>query len=184
MSRIGVKPIPLPAGVVVTSSADGVVVKGPKGELKQRLTGGVKIVVDAAKGRAKVERAGNERRDRALHGLYRALVRNMVEGVSKGFQKNLEIEGVGYNAKLEGKDKLVLNIGFCLPVELRVPAGLAIETPKPTQLQVKGTDRQLVGQFAAKIRGVRPPEPYKGKGIRYADEKIERKAGKAVGTKG
>jgi large subunit ribosomal protein L6 len=184
MSRIGAKTIALPAGVTVTTAAEGVVVKGPKGELKQRLTGGVKIEVDAAKKQATVRRAGEGRKDRALHGLYRALVRNMVEGVSTGYTKNLEIEGVGYNAKLDGKDKLVLNIGFCLPVELKIPAGLVIETPKPTLVNIKGCDRQLVGQFASEIRGVRPPEPYKGKGIRYAGEAIQRKAGKAVGSKG
>ena len=184
MSRIGAKSVALPAGVTVTTGPNGMVVKGPKGELTQKLTGGVKVEIDAAKKSASVKRAGEDREDRALHGLYRALLRNMVEGVSTGFAKNLEIEGVGYNAKLEGKDKLVLNIGFCLPVELKVPAGLVIETPKPTQVHIKGCDRQKVGQFAALVRKVRPPEPYKGKGIRYEGEVIQRKAGKTVGAKG
>ncbi len=184
MSRIGAKTIPVPAGVTITSGKDGIVVKGPKGELKQRLTGGVKVEVDTTAKHASVKRPGDTRQDRALHGLYRALLNNMVQGVSAGFQRNLEIEGVGYNAKLEGKDKLVLNIGFCLPVSLAVPAGLSVETPKPTQVHIKGCDRQLVGQFASQVRKVRPPEPYKGKGIRYAGEAIQRKAGKAVGAKG
>ncbi|HYC77440.1 MAG TPA: 50S ribosomal protein L6 [Planctomycetota bacterium] len=184
MSRIGAKSIPLPAGVNVSAKPDAVVVKGPKGELTQKLTGGVAVTVDAQTKTVQVRRRGETRQDRALHGLYRALVRNMVQGVSQGFQDNLEIEGVGYNAKVEGKDKLVLNIGFCLPVTLTIPAGLTVETPKPTQVAIKGCDRQVVGQFAALIRKVRPPEPYKGKGIRYAGEVIQRKAGKAVGSKG
>jgi large subunit ribosomal protein L6 len=184
MSRIGAKSIAIPGGVTVTPGPQGVSVKGPKGELSQAITGGVKIEVDAAKKIIAVKRAGEGRQDRALHGLYRALLRNMVEGVATGFKKNLEIEGVGYNAKLDGKEKLVLNIGFCLPVELKIPAGLVVETPKPTQVHIKGCDRQLVGQFAAQVRKVRPPEPYKGKGIRYEGEVIQRKAGKTVGAKG
>jgi large subunit ribosomal protein L6 len=129
-----------------------------------------------------VKRPGDERQDRARHGLYRALINNMLVGVSTGFQRNLEIEGVGYNAKAEGK-KLTLNIGFANPVSFEIPAGLTVETPKPTQIKIQGASKQLVGQFAANVRKIRPPEPYKGKGIRYEGEIIQRKAGKAVGGK-
>jgi large subunit ribosomal protein L6 len=182
MSRIGVKPIAIPSGIAITIKEGSVSVKGPKGELSAPVARGFQIAVDDAKKQVTVKRPGDERQDRARHGLYRALINNMITGVSAGFQRNLEIEGVGYNAKVEGK-KLTLNIGFANPVSFEIPAGLTIETPKPTQVHIKGASKQLVGQFAANVRKIRPPEPYKGKGIRYEGEHIQRKAGKAVGGK-
>ena len=182
MSRIGVKPVPIPSGVAIQVKDGAVHVKGPKGELAAPLGRGFQVSVDDAKKQVSVKRPGDERDDRARHGLYRALINNMLIGVSAGFQRNLEIEGVGYNAKVDGK-KLTLNIGFANPVAFEIPAGLSIETPKPTQIHIKGASKQLVGQFAANVRKVRPPEPYKGKGIRYEGEVIQRKAGKAVGGK-
>jgi large subunit ribosomal protein L6 len=183
MSRIGVKSIALPTGVAVQLKNGTVAVKGPKGELTTPMGEGFALEVDDAKKTVTVKRPGDTREDRARHGLYRALINNMVKGVTAGFQRGLEIEGVGYNARLDGKTKLSLNIGFSHPVVLEIPAGLTIETPKPTQVIIKGPDRQLVGQFAANVRKIRPPEPYKGKGIRYDNEVIVRKAGKAVGGK-
>jgi large subunit ribosomal protein L6 len=182
MSRIGVKPVAIPSGVAITIKEGSVSVKGPKGELSAPVARGFQITVDEAKKQITVKRPGDERQDRARHGLYRALIHNMVTGVSAGFQRNLEIEGVGYNAKVDGK-KLTLNIGFSNPVSFEIPAGLTIETPKPTIVHIKGASKQLVGQFAANVRKIRPPEPYKGKGIRYEGEHIQRKAGKAVGGK-
>jgi large subunit ribosomal protein L6 len=177
-----VKPIPIPKGVTVAVSGGEVRAKGPKGELSVAVSRGFTVAVDQAKSTVSVKRPGDDRGERARHGLYRALISNLLLGVANGFQQNLEIEGVGYNAKADGK-KLVLNIGFSHPVTFDVPAGLTIETPKPTIIHVKGPDKQAVGQFAANVRKVRPPEPYKGKGIRYEGEKIQRKAGKAVGGK-
>jgi large subunit ribosomal protein L6 len=182
MSRIGVKPIAIPNGVAITVKEGSVHVKGPKGELTVPVGKKFKVDIDNDKKTVSVKRPGDEREDRARHGLYRALLNNVVTGVSAGFQRNLEIEGVGYNAKVEGK-KLNLNIGFSNPIHLDIPAGLTVETPKPTQIHIKGADKQLVGQFAANVRKIRPPEPYKGKGIRYEGEFIQRKAGKAVGGK-
>lgn len=182
MSRIGVKAIPIPTGVAVSVKDGAVHAKGPKGELTVPMSRGFTIDMDDAKKTLSVKRPGESRDARARHGLYRALINNVITGVSKGFQRNLEIEGVGYNAKVDGK-KLVLNIGFANQVFFDIPVGLTIETPKPTQIHIKGADKQLVGQFAANVRKVRPPEPYKGKGIRYEGEVIVRKAGKAVGGK-
>jgi large subunit ribosomal protein L6 len=182
MSRIGVKPVAVPSGVTISVKDGSVRVKGPKGELDTPIGRGFELSVDDAKKTVTVKRPGDQRQDRARHGLYRALINNMLVGVSTGFQRNLEIEGVGFNAKAEGK-KLTLNIGFANPVTFEIPAGLTIETPKPTQIHIKGTSKQLVGQFAANVRKIRPPEPYKGKGIRYEGEVIQRKAGKAVGGK-
>jgi large subunit ribosomal protein L6 len=182
MSRIGVKAIPLPPGVAVQVKDGSVHAKGPKGELSVALGKGFTVAIDEAKKTVTVKRAGDERQDRARHGLYRALINNVLIGVSTGFQRNLEIEGVGYNAKAEPK-KLTLNIGFANPVSFEIPAGLTVETPKPTIIHIKGSSKQMVGQFAANVRKVRPPEPYKGKGIRYEGEVIKRKAGKAVGGK-
>jgi large subunit ribosomal protein L6 len=182
MSRIGVKPVPIPSGVTLQVKEGTVHAKGPKGELSVPLSRGFEVAVDDAKKVISVKRPGDERMERARHGLFRALINNMLIGVSTGFQRNLEIEGVGYNAKVDGK-KLTLNIGFSNPVHFEIPAGLTIETPKPTQIHIKGASKQLVGQFAANVRKVRPPEPYKGKGIRYEGEVIQRKAGKAVGGK-
>jgi large subunit ribosomal protein L6 len=130
----------------------------------------------------RVKRQGEEAFDRAYHGTVRALIANMIEGVTKGFEKKLEIEGVGYNAKFEGKNSMIIQIGFCHPVLLAIPVGITIELPKPTTIIIKGADKQLVGEYAATVRKIRPPEPYKGKGIRYADEKIIRKVGKAFGS--
>jgi large subunit ribosomal protein L6 len=182
MSRIGVKPVAVPSGVTISVKDGSVRVKGPKGELDTPIGRGFELAVDDAKKTVTVKRPGDQRQDRARHGLYRALISNMLVGVSTGFQRNLEIEGVGYNAKAEGK-KLTLNIGFANPVTFEIPAGLTVETPKPTQVHIKGASKQLVGQFAANVRKIRPPEPYKGKGIRYEGEVIQRKAGKAVGGK-
>jgi large subunit ribosomal protein L6 len=177
-----VKPISIPSGVAV-SVKDGLVqAKGPKGELVVQMSRGFSVNVDEAKKLLSVKRPGDAREQRARHGLYRALINNVLVGVSTGFQRNLEIEGVGYNAKSDGK-KLSLNIGFSNPISFDIPNGLTIETPKPTQIHIKGADKQLVGQFAANVRKIRPPEPYKGKGIRYEGEVIQRKAGKAVGGK-
>ena len=184
MSRIGKQPVVIPAGVKLQQKpVDGgcaLQVEGPKGKLSFVFRGDVKISVEGDQ--LKVTRRGDERFERSYHGTARALIANMVEGVTKGFQKNLEIEGVGYNAKLDGKSRLVLQIGYSHPVVLPIPEGLTIQTPKPTAIMVSGPDKQLVGEFAARIRRVRPPEPYKGKGIRYAGEKIIRKAGKTFGS--
>jgi large subunit ribosomal protein L6 len=182
MSRIGVKPIAIPSGVAISVKVGSINVKGPKGELSVPLGRGFTVSVDEEKKVVAVKRPGDGRDDRARHGLYRALLNNVLFGVSTGFQRNLEIEGVGYNAKADGK-KLTLNIGFSNAIVFDVPAGLTVETPKPTQVHIKGADKQAVGQFAANVRKIRPPEPYKGKGIRYEGEVIKRKAGKAVGGK-
>lgn len=176
MSRIGLKPINVPTGVDVKVDGNVVRVKGPKGELSQEIPAGMRIVQDS--GVLTVERPNDEGQYRALHGLTRSLIANMVEGVTKGFEKTLEINGVGYRAALQGK-KLVLTIGYSHPVEFDARPGIEIEVPAPNRIIVKGTDKQKVGQMAAEIRGVRPPEPYKGKGIKYANETIRRKAGKA-----
>ncbi len=183
MSRIGKQPVVIPSGVKVTQSREEdlvrVSVEGPKGKISFPFREEVGIAIES--GLVRVSPKGGEAFQRAYHGTVRALIANMVKGASQGFEKRLDIEGVGYNAKVEGK-KLVLQIGFCHPVTLAIPAGLTLETPKPTQIIVKGADKQLVGEFSAGIRKVRPPEPYKGKGIRYSDEKIIRKAGKAFGS--
>ena len=182
MSRIGLQPIAIPAGVSVDLKvSDEVAVKGPKGELKMSLRPEVRVSV--ADGVASIERsgAGSERDGRAFHGMTRAMLSNMVTGVTTGFSKKLEIKGVGWNAKVQGK-KLVLNIGFCHPVDIQVPAGITIECEKPTLINISGADKQAVGHIAARIRKTRPPEPYKGKGIRYVGEYVRRKAGKSFGT--
>ncbi|MBA2132557.1 50S ribosomal protein L6 [Capillibacterium thermochitinicola] len=176
MSRIGLKPINIPTGVELKIDGNVVRVKGPKGELTQEIPAGIKVVQDGAV--VKVERPNDDGHYRAMHGLTRSLIANMVEGVTKGFQKTLEINGVGYRATLQGK-KLVLSIGYSHPVEFEAQPGIEIEVPAPNRIIVKGADKQKVGQMAAEIRDVRPPEPYKGKGIKYANETIRRKAGKA-----
>lgn len=177
MSRIGKKPISLPNGVSVTVEQGNTVhVKGPKGELSQKIHDDMKVsVVDNV---VTVERPTDEANHRALHGLSRSLIQNMVIGVSEGYKKELEIVGVGYRAQKQGK-KLVLNMGFSHPVEMEEPQGITFEVPSPTQIVVNGIDKQLVGETAANVRKVRPPEPYKGKGIKYVDEYILRKVGKA-----
>jgi large subunit ribosomal protein L6 len=175
MSRIGKQPIPLPTGVNVSISPGRVMVNGPLGELSQQLP--QRITVEQADGELRVTRPTERGEDRALHGLTRSLVANMVEGVTKGFEKRLEIQGVGYRAALRGQ-ALELNVGFSHPVTKNPPDGISFEVPTPTEIVVKGIDKQRVGQVAAEIRKIRPPEPYKGKGIRYAGEYVARKVGK------
>lgn len=175
MSRVGRKPIPVPAGVQVSVDGNVVRVKGPKGELQRQLHRDMRILVEGQQ--IRVERPTDEREHRALHGLTRTLVANMVEGVSKGFQKTLELVGTGYRAAKSGQ-KLVLTVGFSHPVEMVPPKGIDIEVPATNSVIVKGADKEAVGAFAAKIREVRPPEPYLGKGIRYQGEAVRRKVGK------
>ncbi|MDQ3121677.1 MAG: 50S ribosomal protein L6 [Actinomycetota bacterium] len=175
MSRIGRKPIELPSGVLVALSPGRVQVNGPLGELSQVVPARMQIEKNEAE--ILVTRPTNRGDDRALHGLTRTLVANMVDGVTKGFEKHLEIQGVGYRAQLKGTE-LELAVGFSHPVTIKPRAGISFEVPIPTQIVVKGIDKQAVGQTAAEIRKVRPPEPYKGKGIRYRDEQVRRKVGK------
>jgi len=178
VSRIGKKPISLPQGVEITVQDNMVTVKGPKGTLAQAIPQG--ITVSKQDDQIVVERAGDSKQDRAYHGLTRALVANMVQGVSTGFERKLELVGVGYRAQLQGK-KLVINIGFSHPVEVEPPEGIEFEVPAANKITVKGIDKQLVGNTAAIIRDIRRPEPYKGKGIKYENEVVRRKAGKAGG---
>lgn len=176
MSRIGKLPIELPAGVTVDASPDGaVVVKGKNGELSAKFDTSIAISQDGNV--ITLTRASEEKRVRALHGLVRSLLANMVTGVSEGFSKTLEIVGVGYRAQLQGS-KLTLNLGYSHPVEMEAPAGIAFEVPTPNTVIVKGIDKQAVGQVAANIRKFRKPEPYKGKGVKYQGEYIRRKVGK------
>jgi large subunit ribosomal protein L6 len=175
MSRIGNKPIEIPAGVSVALSPGRVMVNGPLGELSQSIP--QRMAVEQKDGELVVTRPTERGEDRALHGLTRTLVANMVEGVTKGFDKTLEIQGVGYRAALRGTD-LELNVGFSHAVVKKAPAGITFDVPSPNQVIVKGIDKQQVGQVAAEVRAVRPPEPYKGKGIRYAGEYVRRKVGK------
>jgi len=176
VSRIGKQPIPLPAGVEVQVEGNVVRVKGAKGELTRVLPEAIQVAVED--GRIVVRRASDDPEHKALHGLSRTLVANMVEGVTKGYEKSLEIRGVGYRAQMVG-NKLQLVVGFSHPVEITPPPGIQVEVPKPTQIIVRGIDKELVGEFAAQIRRVRPAEPYSGKGIRYEGERVRRKAGKA-----
>ena len=175
MSRIGKSPIEVPAGVSVSISPGRVMVNGPLGELSQQVPQRMKV--EETDGQLVVTRPTERGEDRALHGLTRTLVANMVEGVTKGFAKTLEIQGVGYRAALRGTD-LELSVGFSHPVVRKAPQGITFEVPAPNQVVVKGIDKQKVGQIAAEIRAVRPPEPYKGKGIRYEGEYVRRKVGK------
>lgn len=176
MSRIGKAPIELPSGVELTTEGNVVVVKGPKGSLRQEIDPRVSLSIDD--GVVSVVRDNDDREVRALHGLYRALIANMVIGVSTGYSKELQAVGVGYRGSLKG-NTLELQVGYSHPVSIEAPEGITFEVPEPTKFIVSGIDKQLVGQVAANIRAVRPPEPYKGKGIRYADEYVRRKAGKA-----
>jgi large subunit ribosomal protein L6 len=175
MSRIGRKPVPLPDGVTIDAGSGMVTVKGPKGELSQHVSPAMKI--EQSEGVLTVARPTDRGEHRALHGLTRSLIANMVEGVTDGFEKRLEIQGVGYRARLQGKS-LELSVGYSHPVAIQPPEGVEFEVPQPTQVIVRGIDKQLVGEIAARIRRVRPPEPYKGKGIRYAGEQVRRKVGK------
>jgi large subunit ribosomal protein L6 len=181
MSRIGKAPVPVPAGVTIDIKSSNVAVKGPKGNLNINLRPEVKVKVEGNEAIVELTGAGGAREARAYHGLTRALINNMVVGVTKGFEKKLEVVGVGWNAKAQGK-KVVLNIGFCHPVDVNMVEGVTVETPAPNQIILTGPDRQAVGQMAAQIRAVRKPEPYKGKGIRYHDEVVRRKAGKSFGA--
>lgn len=176
MSRIGKKPIPIPSGVKVETTDQQVKVSGPKGELVQQVHPRMRVVVEGQE--IRVERASDARQDRALHGLTRTLIANMVEGVTNGFEKVLLLSGVGYRAAKQG-NKLVLSLGFSHPVEIDPPPGIEIEVPQPTRIVVRGIDKQAVGQIAADIRSLRKVEPYLGKGIRYENERVRRKAGKA-----
>ena len=175
MSRIGRKPVPVPDAVTVEISQGNIGVKGPKGELRQTLSPDMKV--EQEDGSITVSRPTDRGEHRALHGLTRSLIANMVEGVTEGFEKRLEIQGVGYRAALKGK-KLELALGYSHPVAVDAPEGIDFEVPQPTEVIIKGIDKQLVGQVAADIRKRRPPEPYKGKGIRYAGEQVRRKVGK------
>ena len=182
MSRIGKQPINLPSGVSLeVGAARSVKVKGPKGELGITLRPEVDVSVDGNEANVGLSGTGAARQARAFHGMTRALINNMVLGVSNGFEKVLEIQGVGWNAAAQGR-QVVLNIGFCHPVNIPMPDGVDAETPNPTTIVIKGIDKQAVGQVAAVIRKVRPPEPYKGKGIRYRGEFVRRKAGKSFGS--
>jgi len=180
MSRIGKKPVSVPAGVTVQISGNQISSKGPAGELSFAFHPLMNVVVDGAS--VIVTRPDDKRSSRALHGLTRSLIQNMLNGVVKPFEKKLEIIGVGYNASLSGS-KLTLQVGFANKIVLDVPAGVKCEVPDATHVVVKSSDRQACGQFAANVRAVRPPEPYKGKGIRYQDEFVRRKSGKAFGSK-
>jgi large subunit ribosomal protein L6 len=175
MSRIGKQPIPVPDGVTVDVKPGRVAVKGPKGELAQDISAEMKVSQDD--GVLTVERPTDRGEHRALHGLTRSLIANMVEGVTDGYEKRLEIQGVGYRARLQGKS-LELALGYSHPVSLTAPEGIEFEVPQPTQVIVRGIDKQLVGEIAARVRKARPPEPYKGKGVRYAGEHVARKVGK------
>jgi large subunit ribosomal protein L6 len=175
MSRIGKQPIPVPSGVDVTIEPDLVRVKGPKGELQQRISRDMKVEQD--NGTLLVTRPTDRGEHRALHGLTRSLIFNMVHGVTEGYEKRLQIQGVGYRAALRGRD-IELSVGYSHPVQIPAPEGIEFEVPQPTQIIVRGIDKQAVGEIAARIRKVRPPEPYKGKGIRYEGEYVARKVGK------
>jgi large subunit ribosomal protein L6 len=175
MSRIGKSPIEIPTGVSVSVLTDRVMVNGPLGELSQEIPRRMKV--EQSDGELIVSRPTERGDDRALHGLTRSLIANMVEGVTKGFEKRLEVQGVGYRAALRGK-ALELSVGFSHPVVVEPPAGITFEVTTPTEILVKGIDKQQVGQTAAEVRAVRPPEPYKGKGIRYEGEYVRRKVGK------
>jgi large subunit ribosomal protein L6 len=179
MSRIGKAPVAVPNGVTVTLKDDNVIsVKGPKGELTRSLPSA--MAVNQENGQVTVTRPSDEDQHKALHGLTRTLIANMVEGVTKGFSKNLELVGVGYKAEKRPYG-LQLSLGYSHPIEYRAPQGITLTAPVPTQIVVEGANKEVVGQVAAEIRSLRPPEPYKGKGVKYAGEQVRRKAGKAGG---
>ena len=192
MSRIGKKPVPVPSGVQIAINNGTIEIKGPKGTLEQRIPAGVEVQHDQAGGTINITRQSDARHHRALHGLVRSLINNMVTGVTDGFSKSLEVIGVGYSAKVQGKE-LVLAVGFSHTVNMPIPEGLDVAEPKTasvampgigsvpvTAISISGADKQKVGQFAANVRAVKPPEPYKGKGIRYKGEEVRRKVGKAM----
>jgi len=179
MSRVGLNPINVPSGVTVTIDGVTATVKGPKGTVSRTLTAHCEIKQEGDT--IKVSRLEETREHRQMHGLTRALLNNMVVGVSEGFSKQLEIVGVGYRAELKGKE-LVLSLGYSHPINFPIPEGLTIEVPAPTKITILGIEKDKVGQAAAEIRGFRPPEPYKGKGVKYIDETIRRKAGKTAAS--
>ena len=178
MSRIGKRPVSVPKGVTITQNGSTITVKGPKGELKRTLPADMQVAVTAEE--ITVTRPSDEQKHKALHGLTRTLIANMVEGVTKGFSKNLELVGVGYKAEVRPYG-LQLALGYSHPIEYRAPQGIKLTAPAPTQIVVEGANKEVVGQVAAEIRSLRPPEPYKGKGVKYVGEQIRRKAGKAGG---
>ena len=177
MSRVGKQPIPIPDGIDVQVDGSTLTVKGPRGELQRSFDPDMSLVVEDSS--LLVKRPTNQGRHRALHGLTRSLAANMVEGVSQGFERSLEIHGVGYRAESRGKS-LIFHVGFSHVVEVNPPDGIELALESPTLVHVRGIDKQMVGQAAAEIRAIRPPEPYKGKGIRYVGEYVRRKAGKAT----
>lgn len=177
MSRVGQAPIPIPSGVEVTLGTGSVAVKGPKGQLERQVP--EIVTLEQADGELRVGRSAESNEARAMHGLFRSLIANMVEGVTSGFEKRLEVHGVGYRAQKQGND-LELAVGFSHPVRKPAPAGIEFEVPVPTRITVRGIDKELVGQTAAEIRAIKKPEPYKAKGIRYEGEHVRRKGGKAA----
>jgi large subunit ribosomal protein L6 len=180
MSRIGKIPVVLPAGVTATTDGSSVAVKGPKGELKRAFTGGITAQVEG--GRIVLSRPNDEAPTKALHGLYRSLCAGMVEGVTNGYERRLEIVGVSYQASVEGSkegQRLKLQVGFANPILVPIPKGIEVACPQPTQIVIKGCDKQQVGHFAAEVRRRRPPEPYKGKGVRFQGEVVVQKQGKS-----
>jgi large subunit ribosomal protein L6 len=181
VSRIGRKPVAIGSGVKVETKGQAITVKGPKGELTATVHPAISVQVAAAE--VTLARSSDEKQHRALHGLWRALVQNMVTGVSTGYSRKLELVGVGYKAESKGK-AIQLSVGFSHPILFVPPDGVKLETPSPTNITISGVDKELVGQVAAKIRSFRPPEPYKGKGIKYEGEYIRRKAGKAAAASG
>jgi large subunit ribosomal protein L6 len=183
MSRIGKKPVAVPDGVDVNVSGGAIKIKGKHGELSWKFHSAMKVGYDSSSRQIEVTRPNDSRQNRALHGLTRSLINNMVQGVTTPFEKRLEIQGVGYNATLDGKT-LILQVGFANAIRLPIPPSVTCELPDNTHIVLKSADRQAVGQFAANVRGVRPPEPYKGKGIRYQGEYVRRKAGKAFASGG
>jgi large subunit ribosomal protein L6 len=183
MSRIGKQPVAVPGGVKVQVQDGLVRVEGPKGKLELSPHPRMRIRFDEAAKAIRVERPDDERQSRSLHGLTRSLIANMVQGVSKGYEKRLKIEGIGYQARMDKKN-LVLTVGFANAITMAPPEGVAVELPDPTTIIVRGADKQKVGQFAAEVRKVRKPEPYKGKGIRYENEQVRRKEGKSFASGG
>jgi len=180
MSRIGKKPIPIPANVKVQRKNSDIVVEGPKGSLTMRLPGEIDVTQET--GTIVLKKLVDNRRGRSLYGLTRTLIHNMVMGVSAGFQKNLEISGVGYRAEMTGGDLLKLYLGFSTPLEYRLPKGITVKIEKQTNVTLTGIDKELVGRVAAEIRSLKKPEPYKGKGVKYAGERVRRKVGKSAGA--
>jgi large subunit ribosomal protein L6 len=183
MSRIGRKPVSVPANVKVALGDSTISVEGPKGKLSYAYRPEMTVRYDEGGREITVERPDDERLNRALHGLTRSLIANMVQGVTEGYTRKLEVVGVGYQAQLKGANTLALQVGYANQVTLQAPEGVTVTVPDPTHITVTGADKQKVGQFAALVREVRPPEPYKGKGVRYEGEAVRRKAGKAFGAK-